>query len=141
VTHPGTIAEQPWNAATPAAALQQHLTPNDRSSYETTSACPDWTQRYLLRMEATGRRATSFTPDLKSLPQQHITAVLECAGNGGHPMVPRPRLPWSDGAMGCAPYSRVRWYARGNDGKANASAGRVRSRSRGAAWLGGYRCW
>lgn len=92
VTHPETVTERPWNAATPIASLQESLTPNDgffvRNHFDMPRLDPE---RYLLRVEDTGRRRTSLTlADLKSLQQRRVTAVLECAGNSRRRMVPRP---------------------------------------------------
>src|SRR3989454_814500 len=49
-----------------------------------------------------GGRTVSVA-ELRELPQQRVTCVLECAGNGRNRMVPRPEgIPWDDEAVGCA---------------------------------------
>lgn len=105
VTHPETVTGRPWNAATPIAALQEPLTPNDRFFVRNHFDAPRLDpETYLLHVADTGRRVTGFTlAKLERLPQRRVTAVLECAGNARHRMAPRPPgLPWGDGAVGCA---------------------------------------
>jgi DMSO/TMAO reductase YedYZ molybdopterin-dependent catalytic subunit len=59
---------------------------------------------YHLRVAGLAAKPKALTlAQLQRLPQQRVTCVLECAGNGRTRMVPRPAgVPWGDRAVGCA---------------------------------------
>ena len=125
------------------AALQEHLTPNDRFFVRNHFDMPGLDpEAYLLHAEDIGRRVTGFTlAKLDRLPQRHVTAVLECIGNGRRRMVPRPRPAvgrWRGGLRDLGgPRTTRRAHVRGAVAVGGGSAlPRGRPRRVGMIWLG-----
>jgi DMSO/TMAO reductase YedYZ molybdopterin-dependent catalytic subunit len=99
------VTERPRNAETPWTGLLPERTPVDsffvRNHFDEPTLEPSV---YHLRIAGEVERAKAFTlGQLQRLPQQRVTCVLECAGNGRSRMVPRPPgVAWGDRAVGCA---------------------------------------
>jgi len=95
------IRAGPFNFETPRRRLRADATSNhahfvrnhfDQPNLDLATYC----------LTIPGGRTVSVA-ELRELPQQRVTCVLECAGNGRNRMVPRPEgIPWDDEAVGCA---------------------------------------
>lgn len=103
-----TVQDDPFNASTPPAALDDDLTPTDlfyvRNHFEVPDVDPD---AYELDVGGAVEKDLSLTlDDLRDLPQRTAVVTLECAGNGRRAMEPAPPgTPWDDGAVSTAAWT------------------------------------
>jgi DMSO/TMAO reductase YedYZ molybdopterin-dependent catalytic subunit len=107
------LEDAPFNAETFAEALDAPITEVGTFFIRNNGIMPPsvdfsgWT----LTVDGEVDRPQSFSVDaLKAnFETVHLTAVLECAGNGRNTVVPKTGgLQWSDGAVGCARWTGVR---------------------------------
>lgn len=109
---PALITRQrdPDNLESHFSALDGVLTPNDsfyvRSHFEAPVIDPG---AWRLRIEGSVHRIVDLTlTDLRGMPAQTHTAVLECAGNGRLFLKPKKDgVQWELGAVGCARWTGV----------------------------------
>jgi len=99
------ITARPLNAETPRDALRATITPADsffiRNHFDEPTLAAE---SYRLRITQGSAVLREFAlADLERLPQEGVTCVLECSGNGRTHVVPQPEgVPWGDRAIGCA---------------------------------------
>jgi DMSO/TMAO reductase YedYZ molybdopterin-dependent catalytic subunit len=101
--------DRPEDLETPLAYLDSYLTPNDAFFVRQHLPRPPAIDRAQFRLTVDGmvsKRVELSVADLEKLPQQTVTAVIECAGNGRSMYSPKiPGIQWSRGAIGNAEWS------------------------------------
>ena len=100
----------PQDLATPLAAFDRLITPNDVFFVRSHFGPPAMDAARRLVITGAVKKALDLAPsDLKSFPEVTVTAVLQCAGNGRALHTPRvPGVQWVHGAMGQATWTGVR---------------------------------
>ncbi len=103
-------SEEPLNLEMPFSSLEHFITPNEcfyvRCHFPIPQlAVEDWQ----LKIEgAVGAPRTLSYEDLQALPQQTITAAMECAGNGRTFLTPKVKgVAWDLGAVGNGEWTGV----------------------------------
>src|SRR5690349_1479510 len=95
------VRQEPFNAEAPLSALRTPITPSDlfyiRSHFPVPALDRD---NWRLVIEGTIQPRTLTFADLAALPDQTLTATLECAGNDRRGFTPLPPgEPWGSGAI------------------------------------------
>jgi DMSO/TMAO reductase YedYZ molybdopterin-dependent catalytic subunit len=101
------VSESPLNAETPLHALQENLTPNDLFYVRNHFDIPE-AQAKTWKLTVNGKVSNprTFTlEDLKAMPTQTLTVLLECAGNGRSTLNPPVKgTAWDLGAVSQAEF-------------------------------------
>lgn len=103
-----TVTDNPTNKETPLQGLQSSITPNDLFYIRNHFDVPE-VQAEGWRLSINGAVSTSSQRTLeqiKALPQQTLTVLLECAGNGRTSLNPPPNgTRWNLGAVSQAEFT------------------------------------
>jgi len=101
---------EPRNLESPFSALDGFLTSNEKFFVRSHFAVPA-TQASTWRLKIEGAVGEAFEigfEDLRQMPSQTITAMLECAGNGRIFLIPKAKgLLWETGAVSNAEWTGV----------------------------------
>ncbi len=103
------IRQDPFNAESPAEALQHAVTPTAQSYVRTNFGVPEVPESYGIEIGgAVMRPLTLSMQQLRALPQQTVVATMECAGNDRLGMSPLPvGEPWRHGALSTVSWTGV----------------------------------
>jgi DMSO/TMAO reductase YedYZ molybdopterin-dependent catalytic subunit len=103
------IRQDPFNAESPAAALQQAITPVANAYVRTNFGVPDVPEAHVIEIGgAVARPLTLSVAQLRELPQHTVVATMECAGNDRLGMSPLPvGEPWRHGALSTVSWTGV----------------------------------
>ncbi len=103
------IRRDPFNAESPAAALQQAITPVANAYVRTNFGVPDVPATHVIEVGgAVARPLTLSVAQLRELPQHTVVATMECAGNDRLGMSPLPvGEPWRHGALSTVSWTGV----------------------------------
>lgn len=99
----------PYNAETPARALQHAVTPADNTYVRTNFGVPTLTDEHTIQVDGGVAPAMTLTlAMLREMPWHTVTATMECAGNDRLGMRPLPvGEPWRHGALSTVSWAGV----------------------------------
>ena len=102
------VTDRPFNAETPFSALRMDQTPVDLFYVRNHFDVPDIdSDDYTIKINGAVTRSFEFSLDqLYEYPEQNLTVVMECAGNGRSSMRPVIKgTPWNLGAISQAEFT------------------------------------
>lgn len=103
------IKQVPYNAETPDRALVSRITPTPNVYVRTNFGVPILSDDHAIEIGGAVEKPLKISiHDLRKMPQNTITAVMECAGNDRLAMRPFPEgEPWKNGALSTITWTGV----------------------------------
>jgi DMSO/TMAO reductase YedYZ molybdopterin-dependent catalytic subunit len=103
------IRRDPFNAESPADALQHAVTPTPQAYVRTNFGVPVVSETHVIKIGGAVTNPIALSLDqLRGLPQRTVVATMECAGNDRLGMSPLPvGEPWRHGALSTVSWTGV----------------------------------